>query len=177
MNKLVLAGGILTCLLMVSFSGCVEQDPFEGLAYVNTYYNYGFNPPEGFTNQTIPEGIVFYGPTEHDFKIYLGVTPRFTLQGSETLTEYMFQLIQNYSQKLNDFTLRSIQNKIINKMESCEIIYTFNSTAEPDKQLKVKQVGYEKGGTIIAVTYAAPFESFGTYLENVNQSFDSFVMT
>ena len=59
---------IAVLLLTVVFSGCFEENnPSEGLKYVNKEFGFGFNPPEGWNSTPIvTNDSIYFHPLDRD---------------------------------------------------------------------------------------------------------------
>jgi len=169
MKKQLLIVGITVLLIAVGLCGCTDKqdDMLSGLEYINEEYDFGLNPPEGWTvDETGGFGtvVMFLGPTEDNFGINIVITTD-TLDSSKTLSILAGEFIELYSVDAN-FTLILSSETTVNGMNAYEIAYTMNI-------LKQKMVMVEKNNVILILVYSALETSYDTYLTLFEESLSS----
>jgi hypothetical protein len=175
MKKQLIIVGIMLVLLAVGLSGCTQEDKLKDLSYKNTQYGFGLNSPAGWTTDENDQyGVVrFYGPTENNFAVNLGVTEPSTMNESETLSSGIEQVLAYLPTILTNFSLISNNAITVNGMNAQEITYTF---AQGIYSLQGKQVYIEKSKIVYCLTYTALLDTYNTYLSVIDQSINSFTI-
>lgn len=180
MKKAFLMVGILVTLILF-LSGCTEDkssvDPLENLEYKNTEYGFGINPPEGWNiSENDNYGAVrFTGPVVDNFAVNFGITQPFSL-GSETLESISKEMISNYKQEdtgFEKFVEISNNSITVNSMDGHDIVYSYMLQGN---KIYGKQVLVEKDNKVVVLTYAAVQSSYDKYVDDFDQSVNTFTM-
>lgn len=165
--------GITLFLLVIGLSGCTQQeDPLNGLGYVNNQHGFGMNPPEGWTTDTSGAMgliVVFYAPINDDIRENINVLVD-TLPSGFTLSSYADSAKNQLINYLTNGTLISSNNRTANGMNAYEYVYTYTQGIYA---LEGKQVIVEKNSKLILLTYTANPEDYDTYSQGLEQCLNS----
>jgi len=176
MNKKILFLSMTLVMIAIILSGCSENDnALSGLTYQNSQYEFGLNPPEGWTTDEndATDAVRFYGPTLNEFAVNFGVSEPLSMSAGETLPGIYQIILETYENELENFTHISNQSRTVNGMSAYEIEYSYTMFGF---DIFGKQVLVEKNRKIAMLTYSALETSYETYLTDFEQSLGSFTM-
>ncbi len=174
-NKIIV--GITLVLLVIGLSGCTQQDtqqedPLNGLGYVNNQHEFGMNPPEGWTTDTsgtMGMIVIFYAPINDDIRENINVLVD-TLPSGFNLSSYADSAKSQASNYLTNCTLISSNTRTVSEMNAYEYVYTYT---QGTYALEGKQVIVEKNSKLIILTYTANTDDYNTYSQSLEQCLNS----
>ena len=132
---------------------------------------YNYEAPDDWGWSDDGDGIVFWGPKIKGNWIYIGFTEKFLLEEGDTLNSEINNIIENLNVSFTNYTLITRNYREINGMNAQEFVYTYfdNST-----KLKLKQIGIEKNGYIMGITYSSIASEYDKYEPLFEESLNSF---
>ena len=203
MKEKLLGVLIVVILLTIAFSGCNEQktdnNPLDGLKYVDEELGFGFNPPEGWRTygSSNTNRIVSYHPSDTDEQISLTIIVPYMYEENETLYslgENKKSLYYTHTEEIPNATVNYTINNLTSKNTTingnpayeifCNSTVETNSYDEPWNQTyyEMRKIFLiEKNKKLFEIYYVSEvYENSGElyeyYLPLVNQSINSFTI-
>ena len=169
--------GIFLLTGSIDITTNAEESNVSNSGYFNEEYGFVLNPPEDWIidDPDLLGSIVrFYGPTEDEFTMNLGIDKIFASEAGETLNSFVEQqIIALYPDLFTDFSIVSSKTRTINGMNAYEIVYTFTQDSSGIKQ---KQILIEKNDVIYTLIYSASPNSYDSYVSVIEPSVNSFTV-
>ena len=139
-------------------------------AYTSVERNFSIDAPSGWTVDDTSTGaeVYFFGPTEQDFTVNINV-----IVGSTTMTleQYVSADLDNLPSALDNFELVSESTRVINEVDSCELVCTFSGDYN---DVMAKQVILIHANTVYVITCATLPTTYQKYLSDFESSIETF---
>lgn len=162
-------GVFVAVLLLAWLSGCTQTVPSR--TYTNSQYGVALNPPEEWgIHENISGVVVSFSPLGR-FNVSLNISSPVTLDEGLALSTFADRLEESFTLVQQNFTLVYRDWRKIDGLNAYEIIYSYR---ENGSSMEALQVAVKKGKTVFLITFATPVDLYPMYIEQVNQSIDSF---
>lgn len=187
MKKQLIIVGIIVVIVLVAVLFIVIPDvqknfTLSSLKYFDYENGWGFNPPDNW--QIDDTYYLFLSPSVEDNmsdKVLLGISMDTTSSdineiGQKQLEEFNKDF---WSNKTANFSLISHGKKLINNMDSYEVVYSFEPIYENNtigEELKIKTIVVLKGNKALHIVYQSLSIYYDKYESDIDQSLSSLII-
>lgn len=146
----------------------------EPNAYVNSNNHFSINPPAGWSTDTsgsFGTSVIFYGPTDSNFRINMNVIAGSTSQG---LSAFVSSTKSQLAQGLNNYRLVSEGAETIGGVDAYELVNNFTQGAY---NIKDRQDILVQNQEAYVITSTALQSNYDTYSPAFGESVQTFKVT
>ena len=163
-----LLGCEFICLFVLS--GCLQETADR--SYTNDVYGFSLNVPVGWQeiDTSLPDIAVVFSP-QNSSNVSLKIGIPFTIGEGRALSTYADQVEENLSESGVNYTILFRDWRSLSQLQAYEIAYWYDVDGT---QRYVKQVAILRTRTVFLITFAAPLSASGQYVDEVDESIDSF---